>query len=155
MPSAIVRAKKGGTMSKLLAASRFGKVEQSTESNEKESYLHSGLSVAAYACLVHLGAANQKEWLSEAVLNTAEAEGLGKDEKLTAAVFQSMKHWLLNSKVGRAGGNKANLKELAEAEAIYLGAAKPKAKAKAKATVKAAVKAEAEAEAKAPVAKVA
>ena len=124
-------------MSRLMK-NRLSKVE-ATESNEKESYLHSGMNVVAYACLVSFGASNQREWLSDAILEKAESEGLGKDPKTTASVFQGMKHWLLNSKVGRAGGNKANLKELAEfektAEEVYFGkaAAKGKTKTKAKA----------------------
>ena len=120
--------------------SRLSKAEAPAESNEKESYLHSGLNVAAYACLIAFGASNQREWLSDAVLEKAESEGLGKDQKATAGVFQGMKHWLLNSKVGRAGGNKANLKELAEFEAlsaeVYFGA-KTKSKTKAKAIAEA------------------
>ena len=117
---------------------RFQEKEVARKTKNVESALHTGLNVAAYACMIHFagnGKSSQRDWVSEAILEEAERQGLGKDQKLTASVFQGMRRWLSEtSEVGQSGGNLSNLKKLDEARTIYFEAAQPKSKAKAKAT---------------------
>lgn len=101
--------------------SKFNKVaEVAAEDNQKESWLHNGMTASGYAVMIAYGASDQKQWLSDAAIMKAEADhAFGKDAKEFSRVFQGMKRWLLQNKVGRAGGNKVRLAELAEDEKSF------------------------------------
>lgn len=109
---------------------KFNKaIEAAEDENKKESWLHNGLTPSAYAVMITYGYSDQKGWLSDAAIMKAEADtSFNKDAKEFSKTFANMKHWLLNNKVGKLGGNKKNMALLLEDEKsfaeTYFGKAK-------------------------------
>lgn len=100
---------------------KFNKVaEAAAEKNQKESWLHCGLTPSAYAMLITYGISDQKAWLSDAAIMKAESDtAFAKDAKEFSKAFANMRHWLMSNPVGRAGGNKKNLALLIEDEKSF------------------------------------